>query len=140
MHLHKPYTGKSTTSSSYYISCESLNRCSYYIHYLCPVPPSRVSLSGNVSVVADRDSTVFTCTSDSANPAATLTWRRNGIIVSATTGAIITKGDFNGDVTTQALTIRPTRSDDGVQYSCSPSNGIGNQIHSDTLTLNLVCK
>ena len=111
------------------------------IYLLSKVPPPIVVLIGNVRLVADRDSTTLTCTSESSNPRAELTWTRNGSGVTVTTTPVYLPGSNNGFRTEQTLTLRPMPADDGTRYACSASNDVqGSSKQSNLLTLDLFCK
>ncbi|WAR04164.1 HMCN2-like protein [Mya arenaria] len=90
-----------------------------------PLPPSTATLTGYFTAVADGSSKTFTCESGTSNPFAAITWLHNNVIVTAGTGTptnII--GKYYGLVTTQTLTITPTRDDDADVYSCSARNAV----------------
>ncbi|XP_052805208.1 hemicentin-2-like [Mya arenaria] len=86
-------------------------------------PPDTITLTGEFTTVADGSSKTFTCVSGTSNPDAVITWQRNNVIVTAGTGTpTYTNGSYYGRLTTQRLTIKPTRDDDGDVYSCSARN------------------
>ena len=111
------------------------------------VPPLGVNLEGGINAVVGTD-IVLTCTSSSSNPAASLKWYRNSDILpnnqssNHTFGLVQTSpGTDNGQVTSQTLTVTPTREMDGDTYVCTAHVlGIDEIVESNSRTLNLKCE
>jgi len=104
-----------------------------------PVKPTTAVLSGNPETVVAGRPLVLTCITGSSNPAASITWEHNHNVITNAAPVSETKGDNNGMVTTQTLTIQLTRSMDGDTYSCSGNNVAGTSSSSST-KLSLTCR
>ncbi|XP_052803376.1 synaptogenesis protein syg-2-like isoform X1 [Mya arenaria] len=102
-------------------------------------PPSTATLTGYFTAVADGSSKTFTCESGTSNPFAAITWLHYNVIVTAGTGTPTNIfGSYYGHVTTQTLTITPTRDDDADVYSCSARNAVSSTpANSQQKSLNL---
>ena len=110
--------------------------------YLFPVAPSSVQLSGNSQITANGINTLqLTCISGTANPSATITWRKGQTPISSSITRSTSQGDYGGTVITEKLTLKPTREMDGVVISCTTSNTVNypTTVKKET-SLDLKCK
>ena len=111
----------------------------YIIFVETPVRPTATVLSGNPVAVVDGRSLVLTCTAGSSNPAASITWEHNGFTITNNALLIQSEGANKGIMTSQSLTINPTRQMDGDTYSCKAQNVAGTSPKNST-TLNVTCR
>ncbi|XP_077985011.1 nephrin-like isoform X3 [Glandiceps talaboti] len=108
-------------------------------------PPLQVSLLADKSNPVQEDMTLtLTCTTESSNPVATISWYKNGVLWSESEGETMgsaeqSNGDDNGKVTTQQLTITLTPYHNKDIYTCKGRNDqfSGNVVESDPIQLNV---
>lgn len=103
------------------------------------VPPSGVSISVWPSVLKTGRTAVLTCESGSSNPASTVTWWKNGFMIS---------GEFNGTIeapnggksTRNKLKLNITSQNDGSMYTCQATNKLLKLSVHDGVTLSVKCE
>ncbi|XP_077985270.1 uncharacterized protein LOC144439912 [Glandiceps talaboti] len=108
-------------------------------------PPLQVSLSADKLNPVQEDMTLtLTCTTESSNPVATISWYKNGELWSESEGETMgsaeqSNGDDNGKVTTQQLTITLTPYHNQNIYTCKGRNDqfSGNVVESDPIQLSV---
>jgi len=83
----------------------------------------------------------LTCTADSANPAAVLTWKHNNVVITNTRPYNNVAGSNYGTVTSQTLVITPTRGMNGDRFSCSANNpATSGTVNSNAITIDVKCE
>ena len=110
--------------------------------FSCLVPPRNImkwqSVNGSVR---EGEMVKLTCETDSANPAASITWTRDGHDVTERAAPLWSAGADNGWITNSTLVINATRSDNSKAYECSVIYD-GREIGSlrGKFTLNVICE
>ena len=114
---------------------------SYFPIYVA-VAPTTVSLTGNQQIIANgQNKLTLSCTTDSANPTATVTWWNGASQITTGVSQTSSPGSYGGRNTVGKLEIRPTRDMDGDSISCRTSNSQGpSDPLEDRVALNLTCK
>ena len=111
-----------------------------HIFFYSLVPCSSVTLNGSTTVVANGSTALLTCTADSSNPAATLTWKHNSSVIPNTRPYNNVAGSNYGTITSQSLVITPTRDMHGDTFSCSANNSATTgTVDSNVITLDVRC-
>ena len=100
------------------------------------VDPRSVSLTGNTHVIANGINTLqLSCTTESANPVPTISWKIGEKVTTTNIEKIKTSGNYGGMVLKEILTLTPTRAMDRNIVSCAFNSAI-----RDNVTLDLRCK
>ena len=105
-------------------------------------PPRYTNITGNIDVFANGvNKIIVSCSTDSASPAASITWFVDDHLVYSNKTIILTNGDHGGQVTSQELEFVPSREMDGQIVECKASNGLSfENTASSTFALDLRCK
>ena len=83
----------------------------------------------------------LTCETDSANPAASITWTRDGHDVTERAASLWSARADNGWITNSSLVINATRSDNSRAYECSVTyNGRAIDSLREQFTLDVRCE
>ena len=83
------------------------------------VPPESVSVSESPpGPVRFGTTKSLTCSTDSANPAAQITWTRDGIMATDTVTTDVTNGKYNAFILTSTISIITTRQHNEKIYRC----------------------
>lgn len=97
-------------------------------------------MTGNNGVIADGFNKLrLTCRTDSANPPSTITWYKNGQLVTSANIKRYETGEYGGQVTIQDLEILASPDIDGHVVECRASNGLKSEV-TGKLTLDVRCK
>ena len=110
------------------------------IHIFVSVAPRFTNIIGNNDIIANGVNKVrLTCRTDSARPPSTITWYRNGQLVTSSSAVRHEAGDYGGQVTIQELEFEARRETDGQIVECRVSNGLQSGV-TVAFTLNMRCK
>ena len=83
----------------------------------------------------------LTCTTDSSNPASSITWYKNGKPITSNTETKELVGENGGLVTSQILKFVPSRDMDGQTVECKAFNEISKSYWASSLViLDLRCE
>ncbi|XP_014667088.1 PREDICTED: nephrin-like isoform X1 [Priapulus caudatus] len=100
-------------------------------------PPYSVAITSDPEVARADNAVTLTCRSASSNPAAEVTWLKNGRRITATPNGTHA-GDYGGTVTTSFLRVNLTADDDQSVVSCRAKNALlAHTAHQD-VTLNVL--
>ncbi|XP_070549020.1 kin of IRRE-like protein 3 isoform X2 [Ptychodera flava] len=99
-----------------------------------PVIKGAPEIAVTASVVSN-----LTCTSENGNPAPTLTWKKNGEVVTGAHHRSYPAGDETGKLssTESALAITPSIDDMDAEYTCESKNLAGEEPISTKIKLNV---
>ena len=90
---------------------------------LFPVPPFTISVAGNQQIIANGQNWLtLTCTTDTANPRATVMWKNGNTLITSGVTQSDSAGAYGGRVTVGQLKFQPTRDMDGDVIECSGRN------------------
>ena len=106
------------------------------------VPPTEIEKHQlPLSFVKEGDMANLTCWTDTANPAANITWTIDGRDVTTNGISSVYKTDYDGWGTTSTLRIHTRRSDNKKMVQCSVTHR-GQNIASvtETFTMNVTCE
>ena len=109
---------------------------------LCLVPSDHVTLSesppGPVRIGTTKS---LTCSTDSANPAAQITWTRDGVTASDDMKAETSAGLYKAFTVTSTINIHTTRDHNQDVYKCHVKHmGQDKPGLAQSLPLNVTCK
>ena len=109
---------------------------------LFPVPPLTISVAGNQQIIANGQNWLtLTCTTDTANPYATVSWKNGNTFITSGVTQSNSAGAYGGRVTVGQLKFKPTRYMDGDVIECSGENDLNqDRPVKNSTTLDLRCK
>nr|QRF78293.1 Nephrin [Halicryptus spinulosus] len=134
--------GPSDNAANY--SCRASNRATKaplvaYISLTVHFPPYSVDVSSDPAIATAGNSVKLLCQSASSNPAAEITWLRNGRLVAGSTSDTV-EGLFGGEMTNSYMLINLTEADDQSVITCRAKNQILEHTAYQDVTLNVQYK
>ncbi|XP_077985707.1 uncharacterized protein LOC144440250 isoform X2 [Glandiceps talaboti] len=134
------YIGKSDNTATY--TCKATNTAlsnplECELTFTVYFPPTSVTISGYSSPRKEDETLTLTCTTGSSNPAAEISWYKNGSPWNSGNGESTntvqdSNGEHNGKERTQELNIILKPSHNGARYQCKAKNSYysTNQVQS----------
>ncbi|XP_012942646.1 nephrin [Aplysia californica] len=102
-------------------------------------PPAHVVISLSPSQPSAGQQVDLTCVSSSSNPAAEITWLRNGRRMTGVSLGTV-EAEHGGKNTTNRLRFYPTSRDHNAVFGCRATNRLLDQSVTDAITLNVLFK
>lgn len=104
-----------------------------------PDPPETVNITTAPSDPRVGQKMNLTCVSSPSNPAAVITWIKDGYQIDGNDGGL-TETKWGGKITTNRLEIIPTSNDHEQVYGCRATNQVLDQSVNDAVTLDILCE
>ncbi|XP_022244229.1 synaptogenesis protein syg-2-like [Limulus polyphemus] len=99
-------------------------------------PPRNASIVVQPAEPRAGEEILVRCSTDSSNPAARITWRKNKQEITGDQ-VEVEKANFGGYVTTSSLKQKVTSEDDGATFICLASNGVTERVARDECVISV---